>query len=140
MTRGEDAAGARPGKALIEAGFCGDGGGEGHVCRGPEATSKMTDVSTHEDEGNGSGASQSANMTHRVLRVFSSAFMQNEVGNGDCGCSTYARYVKNIEAAIAEKVKSWEMTNLDFMFELDLTHISTSDLPQLVYTQHHYLQ
>jgi hypothetical protein len=80
MTRGEDAAGARPGKALVEAGFCGDGGGEGHVCRGPEATSEMTDVPTHEDEGNGSGASQSANMTYRVLPVFSLAFMQNEVG------------------------------------------------------------
>lgn len=69
MTSGKDAAGAGPGEVLVKLDFRGDGGREWHACRGPEASSEMADITTHEDKALRGGAIKGANMTHRVLEI-----------------------------------------------------------------------
>lgn len=68
MTSGEDAAGTGPGEALIKEGFIRDGQGEWHVNCRPDASSEMTDITTHKDKALWGGASEGANMAYRVLK------------------------------------------------------------------------
>ena len=68
MTSGEDAAGTGSGESLIKEGFIWDGQREWQVNCRPNASSEMTDITTHKDKALWGGAGEGANMTHRVLK------------------------------------------------------------------------